>query len=83
MDGSPPHYFLRSVGVDPGAQGRGVGAGLIEPVLDQARGEGVGCFLWTAAAENVSWYERLGFSVVDSRRPTPTWPRVWAMWSEP
>jgi hypothetical protein len=43
----------------------------------------VGCFLLTATAANVSWYERFGFAVVAAYRPTPSWPDVWAMWRPP
>ena len=44
---------------------------------------GVGCFLQTATAANVSWYARFGFTVAASYRPTPSWPDVWALWREP
>jgi predicted N-acetyltransferase YhbS len=79
----PPHFYLRAVGIDPSAQGQGLGASLVRPVLNMADDRAVGCFLQTATAANVSWYERFGFEVAAAYRPTPNWPEVWAMWREP
>lgn len=74
--GHPPHYYLRTVGVDPAHQHRGVCRALLAPVLDRADHEGASAFLFTATAENVSWYERLGFQTEAEYHPTPTWPTV-------
>jgi GNAT superfamily N-acetyltransferase len=79
----PPHFYLRAVGVEPSVQTQGVGTALIRPVLDRADERAVGCFLQTAAIENVRWYERFGFTVAASYRPTPSWPPVWTMWRSP
>ena len=79
----PEHFYLRAIGVDPSVQDKGLGSSLIRPVLELADGRAVGCFLQTATAHNVSWYERFGFRVADHYRPTPTWPGVWAMWRDP
>jgi GNAT superfamily N-acetyltransferase len=79
----PAHYYLRVIGVDPAAQAHGIGSSLVRPVLQMADDRGVGCFLQTATAENVSWYERFGFTVAATYQPTPTWPQVWAMWRDP
>lgn len=79
----PEHYYLRAIGVTPGMQARGLGSTLIGPVLEMADRDRVGCFLQTATPTNVSWYERFGFRAVDSYRPTPSWPEVWAMWRDP
>jgi N-acetylglutamate synthase-like GNAT family acetyltransferase len=77
------HYFLRCIGVDPDRQGTGVGVALVQPMLDRADRDGVGCFLTTAAEAKVGWYERFGFAVSATLRPTPQWPTVWAMWRDP
>lgn len=78
-----PHYFLRAIGVDPSRQRKGIGSRLIQPVLDQADAEGVGCFLFTATEANAAWYNSLGFDTDEVYRPTPRWPQVWAMWRAP
>ena len=77
------HYYLRSLGVRPEWQGKGIGAALVAPILERADREGVGCYLTTATVDNVSWYERFGFTVSATFRPTPAWPQVWAMWRDP
>ena len=71
--GRSPHYWLRAIGVEPIHQG----------VLDMADEKGVGCFLTTAIESKVAWYERFGFAVVATYRPTHSWQDVWAMWREP
>jgi len=77
------HFYLRAIGIDPARQSRGLGSSLVQPVLELADRRAVGCFLQTAAADNVAWYERFGFKIVDRYRPTSTWPEVWAMWRDP
>lgn len=79
----PPHYWLRAIGVDPAAQHTGIGTALIAPILRLADQTHRGCFLFTATADNVSWYRRFGFTESASYRPTATWPMVWALWREP
>jgi GNAT superfamily N-acetyltransferase len=58
-----PLWQLDSIGVAPGLQGRGIGRALIEAGLAEARGAGVGAFLSTGTAGNVTIYGRCGFSV--------------------
>jgi GNAT superfamily N-acetyltransferase len=77
------HYFLRAIGVAPQHQRNGIGAALLTPVLEQADRRRVGCYLTTAAFDNVAFYERFGFAVRSTYRPTSTWPQVWAMWRGP
>lgn len=78
--GCPPHYWLRAIGVDLERHGEGVGKTLMRPMLEQADARGRGCFLFTATAPNVTWYESFGFTVLSMYHPTSTWPQVWAMW---
>ena len=78
-----PHHYLRALGVHPRHQRRGVGEALLRPVLAAADAEQVGCFLTTATKDNVGYYERFGFTVLATYRPTSTWPEVWAMWRAP
>ncbi len=77
------HFYLPAIGGDPAAQSRGLGSSLVQPVLELADRRSAGCFLQTATIDNVSWYERFGFEIVDHYRPTSTWPPVWAMWRDP
>lgn len=59
-------WYLSIVGVAPAAQGRGVGARLIEPTLVEADDVGVDCYLETFDRRNQRFYQRLGFSAVSS-----------------
>lgn len=60
-----PHWYLMMVGVDPSAQGRGIGSRLLRPVLTRADAEGVVCALETTQTRNLPFYAGLGFEVVD------------------
>jgi len=78
-----PLWFLDHIGIDPSAQGRGIGAALIELGLERARHDGVDAFLETATRENVPYYERLGFRVVEEIDAPGGGPHVWFMRSDP
>ena len=57
-------WYLSIVAVAPSAQGRGIGARLIEPTLAEADEAGVHCYLETFDGRNPRFYQRLGFSAV-------------------
>ena len=67
------------LGVDPTHQRRGVGRALVLHGLGSARAEGAAAFLETSAMENIRYYERLGFNVVDEGDPPNGGPHVWFM----
>ena len=50
----------------PSAQGRGIGACLIEPTLAEADEAGATCYLETFDSRTPRFYQRLGFSAVGS-----------------
>ena len=57
-------WYLTIVGVHPGAQGRGIGARLLQPTLAEASAVGAYAYLETFTPKNLAFYERLGFSSV-------------------
>ncbi len=61
-----PLWILAIVGVEPKAQGGGIGSALIEFGLERARADQAGVFLETVIARNVPYYERFGFRVVEA-----------------
>jgi len=68
-----PHWYLASLGVEPGRWGRGLGSGLLAAWL-----AGVGwhdAYLETDLPENVGFYRHHGFAVVRELRVqgTPVW----------
>jgi ribosomal protein S18 acetylase RimI-like enzyme len=78
-----PHWYLAGIGVEPSAQGRGVGSALLEPGLQAATRAGLPAVLLTNSAANLPFYERHGFTIV-REGPTPQdGPHAWAMVRRP
>jgi GNAT superfamily N-acetyltransferase len=76
-----PHWFLSLLGVLPELQGTGLGSALVRPGLERAAGHVV--HLDTGRAENVPWYRRFGFEVVEEVHAIPGAPPSWGMWRQP
>ena len=75
------HWHVGPVGVEPGLQGRGVGAAVMTKLCDAMDDAGEIAFLETETAPNVVFYRRLGFEVV-SQAELPGLP-LWFMRREP
>ena len=78
----PPHWYLAILGTEPAAQGRGLGSALMAPVLEQCDRDGLGAYLESSKEQNIDFYARHGFRVIDERR-LPRGPRLWPMWRDP
>ncbi|GAC1593220.1 MAG: GNAT family N-acetyltransferase [Acidimicrobiales bacterium] len=76
------HWYLGVLGTGPAHQGRGVGAALIQPVLEKCDRDGIPAYLESSKATNIGYYERFGFAVTGeiTLRDGPT---VWPMWRDP
>jgi ribosomal protein S18 acetylase RimI-like enzyme len=59
-----PHWYLPFIGVDPAAQGRGLGSALLEAGLAEVDTAGLPAYLESTNPRNVPLYERFGFRVV-------------------
>ena len=59
-------WYLSIVGILPRFRNQGLGAGLVEPVLERADAAGVATWLETFTPRNQSFYQRLGYRVLDS-----------------
>jgi len=77
-----PHYYLEVLGTDPVQQGKGLGADLLNVVLEKADDEGVGAYLESSKDTNVPYYRRFGFEVVGEIHH-PNGPTMWRMWRDP
>jgi GNAT superfamily N-acetyltransferase len=77
-----PHWRLNSLAVAPAEQRRGLGSALIQPGLDRADADGVGCYLETQRRANIPFYRRFGFEEI-GEIGLPGSPPVWRMWREP
>jgi GNAT superfamily N-acetyltransferase len=73
------HWYLLILGVDPPRQGQGVGGALMQPILARADDEGLPCYLETAKARNVSFYEKHGFEVIVESDLPNGGPHFWTM----
>ena len=61
-----PHWYVMIVGVEPDAQGQGLGRKILGPMLESARQTRHPCYLETAQPANVPFYQKLGFKLVRS-----------------
>lgn len=58
-----PHWYLAAVGTRVGAQGRGYGQRVLQPMLDRCDEQGLAAYLESSNPRNVPFYHRLGFAV--------------------
>jgi ribosomal protein S18 acetylase RimI-like enzyme len=77
------HWYLLGLGVEPSGQGRGVGAGLLQPVLALADIGKLVCYLDTNNQMNLPFYERFGFTVAGHGQAGLVGPQTWGMRREP
>ena len=55
------YWYLSIIGILPEFQNRGLGAALIEPVLEKTDALGVPTYLETFSTRNQGFYRRLGY----------------------
>ena len=77
-----PHYYLHILGVEPSAQGTGLGSRLMAPMLERCDREGVPAYLESSKESNLAFYGRHGFRVTGEMR-FPRGPKLWLMWRDP
>ena len=77
-----PHWYLSVLSVSPESQGQGHGSALIQPGLEAADREGVGCWLETQRESNIPFYSRFDFQLIDRLEVEPGVP-LWTMWRPP
>lgn len=79
---STDHWYLPLTGVDPVAQGRGLGSALLRHALATCDSDGLPAYLEATAPRNRDLYERHGFNVVGVIQAGSS-PPLWAMLREP
>ena len=72
-----PHWYLATLGVDPAAQGRGIGSALLDRWLVDVDADAAPAWLETDRQANVAFYRRAGFEV--ARRTDVLGTPVWCM----
>jgi len=79
-----PHWYLGTIGTLAGHRRQGCGTAVLSPVLDHLDHIGATAYLETSAAENLAFYERLGFVVVAALEGLPHGaPDTWGMQRPP
>jgi GNAT superfamily N-acetyltransferase len=75
-------WFLPLIGVDPAAQGRGLGSALLRHGLAACDRDGLPAYLEATSPRNRALYERHGFRVIEVIQAGSS-PPMWAMLREP
>ena len=78
----PEHYYLAVLGTRPDRQGHGIGAALMQPILEICDREGIGAYLESSKEQNIPFYRRHGFEVAEVLH-LPKGPDIWPMWRDP
>ncbi|MGE5282834.1 MAG: GNAT family N-acetyltransferase [Chloroflexota bacterium] len=79
----PRHWYLHYIGVEPRRQGRGLGAALLEPVLERCDHEGRPAHLEASSERNRVLYERHGFALTGTFTMPAGGPPLREMWRDP
>jgi len=74
-----PHGYLASTGVEPRAQGAGIGRALLEPALTKDDKSQTLCYLGTPYPETHAFYAKSGFELTTELQPVAGAPSVWTM----
>ena len=78
-----PFWYLALLGVDPVCQRQGIGGQLLQPVLAKTDWEGLPVYLETDTEDNVRFYERQNFKVVNEGWVPGADFKIWAMARKP
>lgn len=78
-----PHFHLAFIGTRPEEQGTGLGAQVMQPMIERCDREGVGAYLESSNPRNEAFYARQGFVVTGNIDVPPGAPPMTAMWRKP
>ena len=74
------HWYLYLLVTDPEMQHRGVGRMLLEERLSIIDCDHVGSYLETQKEDNLAYYRRFGFELVNSLSPVAGGPTIFTLW---
>jgi ribosomal protein S18 acetylase RimI-like enzyme len=77
-----PHFFLFAIGTRPSEQGKGLGSQVMAEglkIVDQAN---MPAYLESSKEQNIPFYKRFGFEIVEKTTPAKDGPPLWLMWRE-
>lgn len=78
-----PHYYLFAIGARQGCQGKGIGGQLMTTGLERANREGMPVYLESSKRDNLPFYRRFGFELIEEVIPAKGCPPMWPMWRNP
>lgn len=58
-----PMYYLWFIGVDPKAQGSGIGSNLMEAIIQDSQRKSLPIYLETSTLRNLPWYKKFEFDI--------------------
>jgi ribosomal protein S18 acetylase RimI-like enzyme len=76
-DANESHWYTMVIGVAPSDHGTGMGRSLMKPVIDKARSKQTPIYLETAEPSNISFYTKLGFSVIRELTEPDSGLKLW------
>ncbi len=76
-------WYLSIVGLKPEFQGKGLGGGLIKPVLAETDKLNLTTYLETFTPANISFYKRIGYETIASFIEPVTNAEYWVMSRKP
>jgi ribosomal protein S18 acetylase RimI-like enzyme len=59
-----PHWYLPLIGVDPAAQGQGLGSALMRHALERIDADRLPAYLESSNPRNIPLYQRHGFEIL-------------------
>jgi ribosomal protein S18 acetylase RimI-like enzyme len=74
-----PHWYLQTIGTDPGKQGKGFGSLIMRHQLAIADAARIPCYLESSKDTNLPIYRSFGFEVTGEIK-IPNGPTLWPMW---
>ncbi|ORA40148.1 hypothetical protein BST13_01330 [Mycobacterium aquaticum] len=77
-----PCWYLNFMGIDPAAQGQGLGSALLASALGQADQEGMPAYLEASSPQNRKLYERHGYETMGELIVSDS-PALYPMWRLP
>jgi Acetyltransferase (GNAT) family len=77
------HWHLGILGVIPKFQRQGIGSALLQPVLQQADGEGLPCYVEVTNQRAIGFYQHHGFEPLKMIQFAQDAPCLWTMKRQP